>query len=287
MEFCRKTKHFFLVNKPTEKELSEYYTNDYYDFLQKNKVFLNLKYLFSSIRGFSQFKYISNYFKSKKGKVLEIGGGTGSLLSYFKRNGWDVTGLEFNSFMRKNAKHKLGINLENIDIFDFNKKGFDLIIMSHVLEHFLDMGKVLEHSKKLLNRGGVIYIEVPDSPLPQYVSKKALVEYLNTSHIFNFSPKFILKLISIYDFKIEKINKAFYRIPKLFTKNEKEIAESIAGVKLNFNKPLIALESIISCLYLIILFILKKDPFIELNLNKKVKSNCEFIRAIIKTKYKS
>jgi SAM-dependent methyltransferase len=42
---------------------------------------------------------------------------------------------------------------------------FDVIVMSHVLEHFLDPGAMLRLTGRRLKPGGVLYVEVPHIPL--------------------------------------------------------------------------------------------------------------------------
>ena len=59
-------------------------------------------------------------------------------------------------------KLKKNINFENRDFLEdnFNDK-YDLIILSHVIEHFTDLDKIINKLKKLLNPNGVLYILTP------------------------------------------------------------------------------------------------------------------------------
>ena len=95
--------------------------------------------------------------------VLEIGASTGFNLNTFKKKGKKVFGVE-PSFRNKETAKKL----YNIDLYtgmyeDFfienNEEVFDLIILSHVLEHIINPKQFISKIKKQNNK--YLYIEVP------------------------------------------------------------------------------------------------------------------------------
>lgn len=111
----------------------------------------------------SQFIYLKPHLVGKK--LLEIGCGEGFLLERFEKNGYDVFGIEPSkdnlSIIKKKLRRGSCITGYVEDSFTLNQK-YDVIILSHVIEHLLDCKKVLVELNKLLEPDGIIFIEVPN-----------------------------------------------------------------------------------------------------------------------------
>jgi SAM-dependent methyltransferase len=92
--------------------------------------------------------------------VFDIGCGTGSLMQEF--HDFDVTGIDFDNEAIQKARG-IGLNAicGGIDELEKIGKKADLIIMQHVLEHFLDLEKDLLRIRELISENGVLYIAVP------------------------------------------------------------------------------------------------------------------------------
>ena len=129
-------------------------------------------------------------------KVLEIGCGPGGILKYFNDMGHDVLGLDYDNNYSSEIKKK-NINFENRDFLEdnFNDK-YDLIILSHVIEHFTDLDKIINKLKKLLNPNGVLYILTPGVlnfekygflNLVNQFKRTLFLFYLQNAHIYYFS----------------------------------------------------------------------------------------------------
>lgn len=119
-------------------ELGEKYAKDFFEFIIKNEKRLN------------------------ECKILEIGCGTGYLLSLLKKIGGDVVGIEPGK-QAEIGKNKYGVNI----IKDFYptqeiKENFDIIIFYNVLEHISDIKNFLLNVKRQLKDDGRIYFAVPD-----------------------------------------------------------------------------------------------------------------------------
>ena len=109
-----------------------------------------------------QFDYINSLelnFKS----VLDIGCSHGYLLSLFKNQGKFVHGIEPSSKLKSLAKeiYDIDITTDFIDQNFSHGHKYDLIIISHVLEHITNPIQFLSYVSNLLAEGGHLFIETP------------------------------------------------------------------------------------------------------------------------------
>jgi SAM-dependent methyltransferase len=141
----------------------------------------------------------------KRGKLLEIGAARGAFLDKMKKRGWDVRGVEISG-----DAVKLGKELYRIDIFqgtfaefETNEK-FDVICMYQTLEHVPDPKFIVEHSYELLNKSGIIIIEVPNiESIENKVSGRLKFErYDLPRHLNHFSPLVLKKLLESSGFSV-------------------------------------------------------------------------------------
>ena len=159
-----------------------------------------------NVLGVRKYEQINNHFK-KPGKVLDIGCGIGEVLSVFKENKWDCTGIEFNDFAADYAQKNFGLNIINKSIYDFDaKEQYDLIMLWGVLEHFYDPKKVLFKVHELLKDKGILLLEVPsaDSVLVRYYEQTSktvdrIIE--GDRHIMLFSLRSFLEMTDDTGFK--------------------------------------------------------------------------------------
>ena len=96
-------------------------------------------------------------------RVLDIGAATGDFLAIAQSEGWEVEGLEASAYGCQRARDKYGIELFNSSLEDFNPvHGYDLIHMSHVLEHFTRPDQALTKVRDMLLPSGILVVEVPN-----------------------------------------------------------------------------------------------------------------------------
>ncbi len=169
----------------SEKTLADFYSN-YFRKIYENK---NPDELFNSQKkgnGISIYHFVTSIVKPKN--VLEVGCGAGGILSVFKDNGCKVLGLDFDEDYLNSAR-KNGINVKNgsIDILEESDQ-YDLIILSHVLEHIAKPIIFLKKLSKHLNKNGLVFIEVPSIDninLGDY--KLDLLNYWQNAHVIHFT----------------------------------------------------------------------------------------------------
>lgn len=99
-----------------------------------------------------------------KGKLLDVGCGSGNMLKIAKQLGWDVMGLEIDPNAVK-AAQALGLNVVQGDYRKLNElaQSFDCIICSHVLEHVHNPLELLDLLQKALKHGGTLLLSLPNA----------------------------------------------------------------------------------------------------------------------------
>lgn len=199
----------YFIDSPTNEEINSLYKNEYHNNI-KNKLFEIAKSKMRYARSLSQFNFIKQTIDLKNKDICEIGAFDGLLLSLFKKNNNNVFGYELNDDARVYAKKKYDIDLK--ENFLESKSKYDIIILSHVIEHFREPKEILIKIKSMLKENGFIYIEVPNSPMPNECSYNMLMRYLNTEHIVNFNMDNLIKFAESADLKIVRSEYNNYNI---------------------------------------------------------------------------
>ncbi|WP_157143477.1 class I SAM-dependent methyltransferase [Brachyspira pilosicoli] len=199
----------YFIDSPTDEEINSLYKNEYHNNI-KNKLFEIAKSKMRYARSLSQFNFIKQTIDLKNKDICEIGAFDGLLLSLFKKNNNNVFGYELNDDARVYAKKKYDIDLK--ENFLESKSKYDIIILSHVIEHFREPKEILIKIKSMLKENGFIYIEVPNSPMPNECSYNMLMRYLNTEHIVNFNMYNLIKFAENADLKIVRSEYNNYNI---------------------------------------------------------------------------
>ena len=161
----------------------------------------------------------------KDKKVLDIGSGPGFLLSLLSHKGAKVFGIEPSERYCQQAKKMYGLNLINSELEDINLKKyenkFDLVCLSHVLEHVYSPVFFLKAIKKILKENGRLYIEVPS--LESFSKYDINSELLGFTHIWHFWDQTLINAVESLGFELRSlghfkrygvIRAIFIKIPK-------------------------------------------------------------------------
>jgi len=222
---CEDCLYHFVSYQDDEKTMQQYYNETYWSVFRNihNKKIKDQKvddaYLIKKLPGpirsiveligvrksqaYSQFKYLQPFLKGTT--MFEIGPGEGFMLELFEKKNFHVFGMEASKENLQIINSKLNKGEIQIgfaeDISKINKK-FDVIILSHVLEHLVDCRKVLLKIKNLLKDGGIFFIEVPNCE-----SEKELEHSILTQpHLHHFTKQSIEILLKDMGFEIIKID---------------------------------------------------------------------------------
>ncbi|HPW65851.1 MAG TPA: methyltransferase domain-containing protein [Salinivirgaceae bacterium] len=195
---CKSCGFIFTNPFPKKEIIHRYYDYDYFkDERHVNKFFNtdgSLKY--ENINYNNRVVDIENEFE-KRGYLLEIGAAHGEFLNVMQQRGWSVKGVEISEAACKIAKDKYNIDLFNGNFLDYDcEEKFDVICMYQTLEHVHDFFEHLLKAKEMLNKEGIIVVEVPNVyAFDMMISKKRRwYSYDLPRHLNHFYPVFLKKV---------------------------------------------------------------------------------------------
>lgn len=156
---------------------------------------------------FSFFKehmdYPFVYFKHlQKGRLLELGVGSGDTLKLFSNWGWQVEGLDFDPEAVKHAVSQ-GLKVYQGDVFsqNFANDSFDALFSSHVLEHVPDPVALMQESLRVLKPGGIFVAVTPNaSSKLHHIFKTNWRELDPPRHLHIFTPEALLSAAKMAGF---------------------------------------------------------------------------------------
>jgi len=134
-----------------KKNYSNYHRDKEYE--ENEKLFANI---------FLKRVKIIDKFSKKKGIVLDVGCSTGVMLDLFKERGWKTWGVEPSKSGKVAKKKGHNIRKDYFERCQLPENHFDLIILNHVLEHMDNPVKSLKKVRRLLKKGGIVLVDVPN-----------------------------------------------------------------------------------------------------------------------------
>ena len=203
---CKQCKLYFTGNSEStiKEKTSMLYHGQYWD-ERKSEFSLKSNYIDPDSQSkkrnwISQYSYCKSHFNKDKKTILEIGAGAGQASFWFEEKGFFVTAIEPDERNVRLINEKLtnGHCIQGF-IEDVEIEGkFDVIWMSHVLEHLVRPDLFLKKIRENLQENGMFFIEVPNCE--NTVMLKASI---NEPHTFHFSKNTLLNLVKNSGYKIE------------------------------------------------------------------------------------
>jgi len=97
------------------------------------------------------------------GRLLDVGFGSGAFLEVAGEMGWNAEGIDFDPKAVELAKAR-GLNVSCVSAANLTKQEneYDVITLSHVIEHVYDPVPLLSDLYRLLKPGGVLWLETPN-----------------------------------------------------------------------------------------------------------------------------
>ena len=140
------------------------------------------------------------------GRLLDVGCGYGFFLEEMASRGWRAEGIEISAAGLSHAREKLGLEVSDKPMPrpDWPDGCFDVITLFYVIEHLKEPRTVLEEACRLLRPGGLLLLRWPHTaPIVRLLKPWAerLKLYQAPSHLFDFSPLTIYKILDQSGFK--------------------------------------------------------------------------------------
>lgn len=147
--------------RPSEQEIGRWYPSEYYgrENARFNPLFERLSRWFRDRRAAEVSRRIP------RGRVLDVGCGRGFTLGRLKELGYEAHGIELSDESAWHARHRMGATVHVGDFASapLEPGSFDAVIFRHSLEHFRRPVDAVRHAHRLLRRGGLLMVAVPNS----------------------------------------------------------------------------------------------------------------------------
>jgi 2-polyprenyl-3-methyl-5-hydroxy-6-metoxy-1,4-benzoquinol methylase len=146
----------------------------------------------------------------KPGRILDIGCGRGLFLDVMRRGGWSVLGTELSKETASYATEVYGLEVLKGDLIKHQLPGesLDAININQVLEHLKNPAEVLTECWRLLRRGGLLVISVPDLRSLQFTVGKENWFLLDLPcHLFHFTEEGLKDLLKKNGFHIRRVKR--------------------------------------------------------------------------------
>lgn len=99
----------------------------------------------------------------EKARMLDVGCGDGSIVKLAAEFGWQAEGVDFDARAVANARRKrLAVRAGALEDQGYPEASFDLVHMSHVIEHVPDPLATLAEIRRVLRPGGLV-LATPNS----------------------------------------------------------------------------------------------------------------------------
>lgn len=185
---CDNCKFLFADSSVTQHDYDVYYS-DFSKYEDNHTSTGGGESGFDSVRIEDVAKEIASTLQDKTLRILDVGCANGGILKKLKEIGFlNIVGVDPSQACVDYIKNQLSIEAHKASLFDMPSflGKFDLIILSHVMEHILDLKGCIKEVGKFLSDKGHLYIEVPNAM--RYVDfVTSPFQDFNTEHINHFT----------------------------------------------------------------------------------------------------
>lgn len=177
---------------PTDDELAAFY-KQYYRRDYKGADKPRMRQVWRNFGRIEQHLKDNRDVYRKDAKTLDLGSGSGEFSFLAKQMGMGIQSVEPNLDYALYCRDELGLDvtIKTLEEVDYPNGSFDMIRLSHVLEHMRDPVRSLKVLHRWLAQDGILYIEVPN--IERDAELKMHGKMFHFGHIFNFNP-FTLRL---------------------------------------------------------------------------------------------
>lgn len=220
---CRACTFMWLTPQPTQAELRQIYSFDYY----RNRKFFNVDSANENVYGYHDY-FSERFIKQQdhqriigrlvelgeagldagRRRFLDVGCGLGYLLDVAHDHGFDVEGIDCNPAAAEWIAEKFRFPVFCGDFMAYEGRPFDAVAMLDVIEHLPEPFEALAKAASLVRPGGVFVLSTMDSDsLVSRVIGKRLEDFRRTrEHLYFFNRRTIRAALERAGFEILRID---------------------------------------------------------------------------------
>lgn len=132
------------------------------------------------------------------GRLLDVGSGWGHLLKLAADRGYEVVGLEASPKVAELCHQAFGVDVivGSFPEYEFESNTFDVMVMSHILEHLADPVRALSEGRRILKPGGLLIVCGPNfRSLMSRVQRDRWVGLQPDQHTWQLSVKSVWRMV--------------------------------------------------------------------------------------------
>ncbi len=158
-------------------------------------------------------RFVSLLRHSARGKMLDVGAGTGAFSEKLRSEGFDVTACDINPANFKSE----GITCKKADLnqtFPFADAEFDYVVAAEVIEHVENPWFFLREIHRIIKPGGTVVLSTPN--LHNWYVR---LYFALTSRLFNFMSSYekIGHITPIFAWNLERMAEGRFLVEKITT----------------------------------------------------------------------
>ncbi len=225
---CLECDQVFSTQIPTKQEIDQFQT----PFKRKDRITSNSLRRYSSILDrFEKFRQTN--------RILDIDCIHGEFMALAKDFSWEVYGTaDTDSAMKACEENGLKMSFKSLDLSRFEDEYFDIICLRNVLEMHQNPLEIIEGVKRILRKGGLVYVTTPNfNALLRYRLKEKYVLFNYPLRLTYYTSRTLRRVFKLNDFKVfetettgiplsaKKTVKAIQHVPQTEENQDKSIAK--------------------------------------------------------------
>ncbi len=205
--------------------------------------------------------------KRDNGALLDVGCGNGFFLNHLRKTAWRLHGVEISEAASKVGREEFGLAIFNgsLEEAGFGECFFDVVNLSHFLEHVYDPVATLKEARRIVKDGGLIVVTVQNIDSMNFrIFGSRWCGHDLPRHMYDFNPETFGKLVEKIG-GLEVCEVKFMTSPIVVFYS---LLYELRHRRLSFLKPLIVVTIPLQFLFCIALAIAHKGDLVTVYLRK-------------------
>jgi SAM-dependent methyltransferase len=125
----------------------------------------------------AQLAIVRTMLAGERGRILDIGCATGSTVTAFRNDGFELVGVDFSPEMIAYASRRFGsdpkvqFSRADAELLPFRSESFDHVTCLGVFEYLPDYRQAISEIARVLRPGGLAILSIPSRISPYYISR--------------------------------------------------------------------------------------------------------------------